>query len=197
MNYQSISMNDLIRIESISQAHEMFQIEKPKHPLVSVVYHNHEKMTRDFGNLRYAIDLYQIALKDGHRGQMRYGRSSYDFEEGVMVFTEPGQVLSAGKVEYKPESKGWILLFHSDLIRKAPLGTHIEDYSFFSYEVNEALHLSEDEKTSLTELVKKIEKEINQNLDKHSQKLIVSNIELLLDYCTRYYDRQFLTRSES
>ncbi|MEM6631158.1 MAG: helix-turn-helix domain-containing protein [Bacteroidota bacterium] len=188
-------MADLIRVESIAQAHEMFQIGKPKHPLVTVIYHNTPHMNRDYGDFRYAIDLYQIALKDLHKGQFGYGRSSYDFEEGVMVFTGPGQVLTAGKVDYKPESKGWVLFFHPDLIRKSHLGTHIHEYNFFSYEVNEALHLSDEEKNSLTALVKQIDKELNQNLDKHSQKLIISNIELLLDYCTRYYDRQFLTRT--
>ena len=189
-------MDNLIRVESIRQVHELFQLGKPKHPLVSVIYHNNSEMKRNWGGYRYAVDLYQIAMKDGHKGQINYGRSSYDFQEGVMIFVGPGQVISPGKSEYIPVNRGWTLVFHPDLIRKSPLGKHMGDYSFFSYEVNEALHLSEDEKETLFQVVEKIEKEYRQNLDKHSQKLIVSNIELLLDYCNRYYDRQFISRTD-
>jgi hypothetical protein len=112
-----------------------------------------------------------------------------------MIFTKPGQALSFESNEDSSGGQCWTLLFHPDLIRKSELGRKIDNYSFFSYETNEVLHLSDDEKASVSEFVKKIETEYKQNIDRHTQKLIISNIELLLDYCTRYYDRQFYVRT--
>lgn len=188
-------MSEIIRVKTITHAHEIFGLDKPKHPLVSVIHHKDMDLGQDFGGVRYAVDLYQVSLKEGMSGSLGYGRNSYDFQEGTMIFTSPGQVLMAEEKEYNDELKGWSLIFHPDLIRKSPLGKTIDNYSFFSYDVSEALHLSDDEKKTLNELVEKIKDEYNQNIDKHSQKLIVANIELLLDYCNRYYDRQFYTRS--
>jgi AraC-like DNA-binding protein len=149
----------------------------------------------EYVGFRYALDLYQVMYKECAEGSFGYGRNSYDFEEGTLVFTAPGQVLTVHDWEENPESGGWSLLFHPDLIRKSRLGKTIDDYSFFSYEANEALHLSDEEKQSINEILDKIIREYSQNIDKHSQKLIISNIELILDYCTRYYDRQFYTRT--
>lgn len=188
-------MDKILHVKTITLAHEIFRLDKPKHPLVSVIYHKDMKLDGDFGNVHYAVDLYQISLKDGIQGSLGYGRNTYDFQEGTILFTSPGQVLTAEPKEFNREIKGWSLIFHPDLIRKSPLGKTIDHYSFFSYDVHEALHLSDDEKKSLTEIIEKIENEYSQNIDKHSQKLIISNIELLLDYCTRYYDRQFYTRT--
>ncbi len=130
-------------------------------------------------------------------GVLLYGKNSYDYEEGTLVFTAPGQV-----IEYEGDFKisddgneGWTLVFHPDLIRKSDLAEKINRYSFFNYDVNEALHLSDDERNTIEELLDKIIKEYSQNLDRYSQHLIVSNIELLLDYCLRFYDRQFYTRT--
>ena len=128
-------------------------------------------------------------------GTWTYGRNNYDFQEGTLVFTKPNQSLKIENQEYLKGSSGWTLIFHPDLIRKSELGKKITQYSFFSYEVNEALHLSNEEQQSITEIVEKVQKEYSQNIDRHSQELIVSNIKLVLDYCTRYYDRQFYTRS--
>lgn len=128
---------------------------------------------------------------------MTYGRKSYDFEEGVMMFIAPGQVISPHISEVDEENQGWTILFHPDLIRGSHLATKIGDYRFFSYEVDEALHLSDQEKQTLTELAEKIKREISQGIDKHTKNLISGNIELLLDYCVRYYDRQFFTRSSA
>jgi AraC-like DNA-binding protein len=136
-----------------------------------------------------------LSLKDGVSGSMGYGRNSYDFNDGVMVFTKPNQVISEGTKVISPEAKGWVLFFHPDLIRKSELGKNIDQYSYFSYEVDEALHLSDKEKETVTDIIRKIEIEYSQNIDKHSQKLIVSSLELLLDYCNRYYDRQFYVRT--
>ena len=188
-------MKKIVRIESITQVHDFFDLPKPKHPLVSVLPVD-EKMTQfDYGDVTYVLDLFQVSLKAGISGSITYGRNSYDFYEGTMIFTKPNQTLNFSDKDDGGESSGWVLLFHADLIRKSELGKNIDNYSFFSYEVNEALHLSDDEKKWVTEIVHKIEKEYSQNIDKHTQKLIVSNIELLLDYCTRYYDRQFYTRT--
>ena len=188
-------MNEIIRIETISQVHEFYELEKPRHPLVSLLPINDHITNFDYGEVSYALNLYQISLKLGIKGSLLYGRNSYDFQEGTLVFTKPNQVLKVEKKEAFSGSSGWTLIFHPDLIRKSELGKTIEQYSFFSYGVHEALHLSEKERISLTELVTKIEEEYNQNIDRHSQKLIIANIELMLDYCTRYYDRQFYTRT--
>lgn len=187
----------LFTIDTISKAHEVMGLPKPKHPLVSVVKTKDTRPIVDFRGLKVVDHLYQITLKDIGCGNLYYGKNSYDYEEGTLVFTAPGQVtMFEGEMPVEAEdTKGWVLAFHPDLIRKSSLGSKIDNYSFFNYDVNEALHLSEDELNTIEDLLAKIVKEYSQNLDKHSQNLIVSNIELLLDYCTRFYDRQFYTRS--
>lgn len=188
-------MAEFIHVKTISQVSEFIGAPKPKHPLVNVIRPQDIKNI-DFGNTRFVFDLYQITMKSNFSGSLKYGRNSYDFQEGTIIFTSPGQTLIFdGQHEDLSEETGWTIMFHPDLIRNSSLGRHIKEYAFFSYDSNEALHLSDDEKKSLVELVGKIETEINQNIDKHSQKLIVSNIELILDYCQRYYDRQFYTRT--
>ncbi len=188
-------MKKIIRVSSISEVHQVFGFDKPKHPLVTVLPID-ERMTQfDYGNHHYTFDFYQISLKEGISGQMSYGRNSYDFKEGMMTFIKPNQTVKIEQGENYQDSGGWTLIFHPDLIRKSELGKTIENYSFFNYEVNEALHLSDDEKKSLTDLANKIKKEYNQNIDKHSQEIIIANIEMILKYSKRYYDRQFYTRT--
>ena len=129
---------------------------------------------------------------------MGYGRNSYDFDEGTLVFTKPGQVTAPQDVNFKKlnrDMEGWTLAFHPDLLRKSILANKMDSYTFFSYDVNEALHLSDDERKSLTELVRKVDKETQQNIDAHSQIIITSCIELILNFCNRFYDRQFYTRT--
>jgi AraC-like DNA-binding protein len=129
---------------------------------------------------------------------IRYGKQPYDFQDGSLICIAPKQVLTIdNEVEKKEDRMGWGIFFHPDLIRGTSLGAKIKDYTFFLYERNEALHLSEKEKTTLHDIVKKIDLELSENIDKHSQTLIVSNIELLLNYCSRYYDRQFITRKRA
>ena len=188
-------MKKITRVKSITEVHQFFGFEKPKHPLVTVLPID-ERMTKfDYGVDSYTFDFYQISMKEGIKGSMSYGRNSYDFQEGTMTFIKPNQTINMISSEDLQGGSGWTLIFHPDLIRKAPLGNEIEDYSFFNYEVSEALHLSDDEKKSLTELVTKIEKEYQQNIDQHSQDIIIANIEMILRYCKRYYDRQFYTRT--
>ncbi len=184
-------------INSISQAHQSMGLPAPKHPLVTVVQTRDFNTQKDFNGVKIINNLYQITLKQLGCGNLFYGKNSYDYEEGTLVFTSPGQVtMFEREIPKEDESNaGWILAFHPDLIRKSNLADKMSQYSFFNYEVNEALHLSAEELKTIEGLLDKIVIEYSQNLDKHSQNLIISNIELLLDYCTRFYDRQFYTRS--
>ncbi|MEO1012012.1 MAG: helix-turn-helix transcriptional regulator [Bacteroidota bacterium] len=188
-------VQDIVYIESISAMHEVFGLAKPKHPLVSVIRFKGAEIQPLYHHVRCVFGMYCITQKNGMEGSMGYGRNSYDFQEGSLLFIRPGQVLSYDGHQSTAEDPGWALLFHPDLLRKSELGKTIEQYSFFSYDITEALHVSDEEKQSLNELITKIEKEYDQHIDRHSQKLIIANIELLLDYCTRYYDRQFYTRT--
>lgn len=184
-------------INSISQAHQSMGLPKPKHPLVSVVYTKDFNSQLDLNGVKIVNNLYQVTLKQIGCGNLFYGKNSYDYEEGTLVFTYPGQVtVFEGEMPTENNSdNGWTLAFHPDLIRKSSLAEKINKYSFFDYDVNEALHLSEEELGTIEDILEKIVKEYSQNLDIHSQNLIISNIELLLDYCTRFYDRQFYTRT--
>jgi YesN/AraC family two-component response regulator len=136
-----------------------------------------------------------VFLKEAICGDIKYGCNYYDYQEGTLVFIGPGQVVGIGNAPGNPPPKGWALLFHPDLIRGTSLGRNIKDYTFFSYETYEALHLSERERQLIVESLNKIDYELHQSIDKHSKKLIANNIELLLNYCMRFYDRQFITRS--
>src|SRR3954468_18335218 len=138
-----------------------------------------------------------IGKQQGKHCDIRYGRNYYDYQEGTLVFIAPGQVVSIETDEQDYQPSGHVLLFHPDLIRGTSLGQNMKDYSFFSYDVHEALHLSEHEKEIVLECFRKIEFEIGHAIDKHSKKLIVANIELFLNYCVRFYDRQFITRDHA
>lgn len=188
-------MSKIVRIQSISQVHHILGLDKPKHPLVSVIPIDERMMSVDYGDATYVFDFYQISLKSGISGCIRYGRNRYDFEEGAMVFTKPGQAMSFNGAQDEPEVGGWTLIFHPDLIRQSDLGQKINHYRYFDYDVHEALHVSDVEKNCLTEISQKIKREYQQSIDTHTQKLIVANIKLMLDYCERYYDRQFYVRA--
>ncbi len=195
-------MQDIFQIKSISQFHQMIGLAPPSHPLISLIEDKdglqEGKIDDRLFDMRFTSAMYTIFYKDGRSGELGYGRSSYDFEQGTLVFMSPGQVFSPPskeELQVSDNSKGWTLVFHPDLIRTSALGEHIDSYNFFSYEVNEALHLSEKERTFIAEVVSQIKEEYSQNIDRHSQRLIISNLELLLNYCTRFYDRQFYTRT--
>ncbi|UPK67617.1 helix-turn-helix domain-containing protein [Chitinophaga filiformis] len=186
-------MEEIVKIDSIAQYNTIRGV-TTKHPLVTVIdLSKAQPMPAGAFNL----GLYAIGLKELNHGQLRYGRRHYDYQEGSLIFVAPGQVVGvqAGFEPFTP--KGWILLFHPDLINGTPLGKHMQEYSFFSYDVNEALHLSDKEKSIVIDCFSKIEYELDQNIDKHSKRLIASNIELLLNYCIRFYDRQFITRDNA
>lgn len=190
-------MSEILRVETISQMTQMMGLEEPKHPMVYVIDMKDFKKPEGLElaeDIMIAMGFYSIFLKDGDCA-LQYGRNTYDFDEGMLSFIAPGQVIgkadSEGEVRY-----GWGLFFHPDLIRKSELGKRIDDYSFFSYDVHEALHLSKKEEDIMNDCVKKIEFELEQNIDAHSQQLLITNIELLLNYCNRFYERQFHTRSD-
>lgn len=184
----------VVKIKSISQLHEIFGFPRPTHPLISIIDVSQWAIPETYVGVKYTSELYTLGLKDKSCG-LQYGRNAYDFNEGVMFFTAPGQVHSVSKTQALNEIAGWMLFFHPDLIRNTPLGTAIDDYGFFSYEVHEALHLSDAEQNTITDCVNMIQQEISERIDNHSQAVIASYLELLLNLSRRYYERQFNTRA--
>ncbi|MFB6340849.1 helix-turn-helix domain-containing protein [Saccharicrinis sp. FJH62] len=191
-------MNDIFKINSVTEYNNMVG-QETLHPLVSDIdfsklqpfydpdIHTHYSKTQ--------LNVYAIFLKDIKCGSMTYGIQNYDYEEGTLLFISPGQVFGV-EGDIKNESlSGTALIFHPDLLRGTTLGKHIDDYTFFSYEVNEALHLSSRERESINECFKNINYELQHAIDNHSKTLIVSYLELFLNYCKRFYERQFITRS--
>ncbi|MEM6344119.1 MAG: helix-turn-helix domain-containing protein [Bacteroidota bacterium] len=190
-------MSKIVYINSISQVHQTLGIPSPKHPLITVVKTNEVGSYSDFKNVKIVNNLYQVAFKEVVVGDLNYGRNSYDFQDGTLAFTAAGQASEYTDRSHDNASiKGWSLLFHPDLIRKSDLADKISNYGFFEYASNEALHLSIMERNHIEELRDKIAYEYSRELDSHSLNLINSNLELLLDYCLRYYDRQFLSRTD-
>ncbi|HMS70306.1 MAG TPA: helix-turn-helix transcriptional regulator [Saprospiraceae bacterium] len=183
-------MTEIIKLENVSDYNKMRGV-KTLHPLVTVI---DLSKAEPMAAKTFYFGMYAIFLKELNCGELKYGRNNYDFQEGTLVFIAPGQVLGIQPNVKTFEPKGWALLFHPDLIKGTPLGKQIQGYTFFSYDVNEALHLSDKERQIALDCLNKIEYEMQQNIDKHSKKLIASNIELLLNYCSRFYDRQFITR---
>ncbi len=161
------------------------------HPLISVL--DFSKAHPRTGS-RMNFGLYCIFLKEVKCGDLKYGRHTYDYQEGTLVFIAPGQVIDVENIVdiYQPMGHG--LVFHPDMIRGTSLAKTIQDYSFFGYNSNESLHLSTRERQLVLDCFSKIQYELQQSIDKHSKKLIASNIELFLNYCDRFYDRQFITR---
>jgi AraC family transcriptional activator of pobA len=183
-------MDNLRRFETISD-YNAFNSNETLHPLVSVV--DLSKADPRQGSRMY-FGFYTIFLKDVKCGDLIYGRHTYDYQEGTLVFIAPGQVAGINSNGERYQPKGYALVFHPDLIHGTSLGRHIRDYSFFGYQSNEALHLSERERKIVLDCFSKIEYELEHAIDTHSKRLIVSNIELFLNYCIRFYDRQFITR---
>jgi AraC-like DNA-binding protein len=188
-------MKGIYRFDTIAE-YNVLNNHETLHPLVSIIDFS-KANPRSWGgekNVRINYGLYCIFLKDVKCGDLKYGRNYYDYQEGTLVFISPGQIMEIendGKV-YQP--MGHALVFHSDLIQGTNLAKSINEYNFFSYKANEALHLSERERQIVLDCFSKIKYELLQGVDKHSKKLIASNIELFLNYCDRFYDRQFITR---
>ena len=185
-------MDKMLRFETVAD-YNNFNNNETLHPLVSVV--DLSKAAPRQGAKMY-FGFYTIFLKEVKCGDMQYGRHTYDYQEGTLVFLAPGQVagMNSNGLTYQP--KGFALVFHPDLIHGTTLGRHIQDYSFFSYQSHEALHLSERERKIIEDCFSKIRDELELSIDRHSKRLIVSNLVLFLDYCIRFYDRQFITREK-
>jgi AraC-like DNA-binding protein len=184
-------MDTIKKLENVAQFNKE-RGHQTLHPLVTVLDQSKSKPIKPE---RFISELYLIFLKDTKCAEIRYGRSHYDYQDDTLLFIAPGQL--AGFEEEDEEilqPNGWALAFHPDLVRGTHLGRHIKDYSFFSYNVNEALHPSERERQIVLECFNKIQYELEHAIDKHSRTLVASNIELLLNYCRRFYDRQFITR---
>ncbi len=186
-------MDKILNLDSVDQYNSLYGLET-LNPLVSVIDLN--KATRQMDYVHWNYGVYALYLKLEKACDIKYGRRSYDYQEGTVIGFAPGQVTGIElKDGTRPLAHG--LLFHPDLIRGTALGRDIKRYSFFSYESNEALHLSEEEKGIFVDCLRKIQIELEHSIDKHSKRLIAMNIELLLDYCLRFYDRQFTTRAET
>ncbi|MDI1306894.1 MAG: helix-turn-helix domain-containing protein [bacterium] len=188
-------MNKIVKFNTISE-YNAFNNNETLHPLISVIDFSKadERSWEGEKTVRIYYGFYCIFLKDIKCGDLRYGCNYYDYQEGTLVFVAPGQIMEVetdGKV-YQP--KGHALVFHPDLIHGTSLFKSMNDYNFFSYNANEALHLSERERQIVLDSFSKIHLELQLGVDKHSKKLIASNIELFLNYCERFYDRQFITR---
>jgi AraC-like DNA-binding protein len=190
-------MSLAIHLKTISDLHKLFDLGHSQHPLITVL---------DFGkvseqvesNTRISTDFYSIMFKNYCKNNIKYGRKTIDFQDGNLICIAPNQVIDTdNEIEQKEGMLGWGLFFHPDLIRTTTLNDKIKDYTFFNYEVSEALHLSDKEKGILYECVQKIQTELQENIDVHSQYIIISTIELLLNYCSRFYGRQMITRSHT
>ena len=181
----------ILHIENVCDYNAQLGVET-LHPLVSVV---DMAQAHPIRHTRQTFGFYAIFLKEVMCGDMIYGRQYYDYQEGTLVCLAPGQVIGFEDNGEVFQPKGWALVFHPDLIRGTALGQHIREYSYFSYEVNEALHLSERERELVIDCMQKIRHELEHAIARHSKRLITINIEVLLDYCLRFYERQFITRS--
>ena len=179
------------QFNSISDLHRVLGLPKPLHPLISLVDNTRIAVDKDQLPTSFLLNFYKISYKKGLRGKIRYGQNYYDFDEGGLVFTSPNQLLATTD---DTEYLGHTLLIHPDFIRNYPLGRNIRNFGFFSYSVNEALHLSEKAKSIILTIFKNINDELQSTIDDFSQDVIVAQIELLLNYSNRFYKRQFITR---
>lgn len=180
-------------INSVTELHRLLGLPKPTHPLITLIDHSVEGKQNELENQKIVLNFYNVTIKKSFQGQLKYGKSHYDFDEGTMSFVSPKQVLTVDAASER-NREGWSLLFHPDLIANYALSASIKKYGFFSYGVNEALHLSDTEEEIIENLVRNIAQEFSSAVDLYSQDVIVSNLELLLHYCNRFYNRQFITR---
>lgn len=185
-------MKSILNLTSVSDYNNLVGVET-LHPLVSIIDLS-KSVRSENGYTHMNFGIYAIFFKELKCGEIKYGRGTYDYQDGTLLFIAPGQVIQITKPDPEVEPKGWVLLFHPDFLYGTSLGKMINSYSFFSYDSNEALHVSDHEKKIVFECFSKIVYEIEQRIDKHSKNLIVSNIQLFLDYCIRFYDRQFILR---
>lgn len=184
-----VAMN-ITRIDTVQHYCDLFGIEA-QHPLISVVNCYEQQPIRHSKRL---YNVYAVLLKDTDCGTMSYGRSLYDYEKGTVLFAAPGQVMGANDDGHLHQPAGWAMVFHPELLRGTSIGRQLKTYSFFAYNANEALHLSEHERKTFTDSISRLQEELRQPVDRYSRSIIIDNVKLLLDQCIRFYDRQFITR---
>lgn len=190
----------ITRLNTISDLSRFNHISPPEHPLISLIDYSKISPTPENNELKWIQQFYSISIKRNVTGKYRYGQQSYDFDEGLMTFFSPEQVISVEVIEEDTNTKppsGWILAIHPDFLFGSSLAKSIKKYPFFNYSVREALFLSEKEESTVNEIIQNIRAEYQSNLDQFSQQIIISQLELLLNYAERYYQRQFLTRNVS
>jgi len=194
-----VERNKPLVIKTISEFHRLRGLPKPEHPLISVV--NLESVKHLPGNqpTSLAFDFYSISLKRNFNTKVKYGQQQYDFDEGIMFFISPSQVfgIDVEKNELLTKPSGWMLLIHPDFLWNTPLAKTIKQYEYFNYSVNEALHISEKEEAMIIGIMQNMEQEYRSNIDKFSQDVIIAQLELLLTYSERFYNRQFITRKKT
>jgi AraC family transcriptional activator of pobA len=189
--------NKVQRIKTISEYHKSRGLSKPLHPLISLIDYRSIKHSPDTSKVSWVNDFFLIALKKNIDGKFRYGQQDYDFDEGTMFFIAPGQVFRIEVNKDLPDRSGWMLLVHPDFLWRTSLAKSIKNYDYFGYSAGEALFLSEQEETIVSGIVQNIKQEYQSNIDQFSQQIILSQIEVLLNYADRFYHRQFLTRKIS
>ncbi|MEO9502830.1 MAG: helix-turn-helix transcriptional regulator [Nonlabens ulvanivorans] len=181
----------LYRLKSITEIHRLSGLSKPHHPLIGII--NVSGLKNDTGLNAVLLDLYVVSLKRGC-DKLLYGQQKYDFDEGLMAFMSPGQIMRGEEGGVPPNLEGWMLFIHPDFLWNTSLAQNIKKYQYFDYSVNEALFLSDKEETLINGIIENIKSEYNANIDKFSQDIIISHIETLLNYAERFYQRQFITR---
>ena len=187
-----------LRFKTITEYHRMLELPKPEHPLISVINLESVKYVPSQETTNVVFDFYSIGLKRTPNAKYKYGRQEYDFDEGVMFFMSPGQVFGV-KIDKDAvlKRRGWSLLVHPDFLWNTPFAKNIRQYRFFDYSVNEALHLSEKEEAIINGVIENMEGEYRSKIDNFSQSVIVSQLETLLNYSNRFYNRQFITRQKA
>lgn len=183
-------MSNILKFDTIHEYNAFIGVET-LHPLINSI---NLSETQPLKHVRKRYGFYYIVLKDAHCGDLTYGRNRYDYQEGTLVFIGPGQVAGDDDNGELFQMKGWGLCFHPDLLRGTPLAQKMKDYSFFSYEAKESLHMSERERQIILNCFHEIREESAHSIDKHSKSIIIANLEVFLNHCLRFYDRQFITR---
>jgi AraC family transcriptional regulator, transcriptional activator of pobA len=198
-NTTFVNMVTPTRLKTISELHRFNNIAPPNHPLISLIDYSQTKPTAVNNELRWVQEFYTISVKRNVVGKYRYGQESYDFDEGLMTFFSPEQVITVQLIEEDLQSHptGWILAVHPDFLYGTSLAANIKKYTFLNYAVREALFLSEKEENTILDIMQNIKHEYQANIDQFSQQIIISQLELLLNYAERFYQRQFLTRKIS
>ena len=188
---------NIYTFNTISEFHKMSGLPKPEHPLVSLVDYSLVEYQTKEKEISWVQNFYSVGLKRNIQGKFRYGQQQYDFDEGLMSFVAPGQVVHLTVEQPKVKPTGILLFIHPEFLWNTPLAKDIKQYEFFGYSVNEALFMSEKEEIIITELMQNIQREYHNNIDKFSHNIIIAQIQLLLNYCERFYQRQFIPRKKS